>query len=219
MKRELRITEDGSHTIFVPELNEPYHSVHGAIQESKHVFLKHGFQTITKETIRILEIGFGTGLNALLTLAEANRTGKKIYYHAVEKYPLLAQEYHAINYERFIDGVIKGSLIKMHDAEWGEKIRLTSHFNLFKEWSDFRSMEPEGTFDLVYYDAFDPRKQPHLWNEEIFSRISSMVNPGGVFVTYTSKGIVRRALISCDFLVEKVAGPPGKREMIRAIRR
>jgi tRNA U34 5-methylaminomethyl-2-thiouridine-forming methyltransferase MnmC len=219
MKRELRITEDGSHTIFVPELNEPYHSIHGAIQESNHVFLKHGLQTISKETIRILEVGFGTGLNALLTLAEANRTGKKIYYHAVEKYPLVAQEYEAINYEKFINGVIKGSLNKMHDAEWGKKISLTSHFKLFKECSDFRSMEPDGTFDLVYYDAFDPQKQPHLWNEEIFCRISAMVNPGGVLVTYTSKGIVRRALISCDFLVEKVAGPPGKREMIRAIRR
>jgi len=219
MKRELRLTEDGSHTIFVHELDEPYHSIHGAIQESEHVFLKHGLRTISKDSIRILEIGFGTGLNALLTLAEVGKTGKKVHYHAVEKYPLEEREYSAINFEQFIAGPSAGSLIGLHEARWGETSRLSPDFTLFKEKSDFRSMEPEGPFDLVYYDAFDPQKQPRLWKEEIFRKISEMVVSGGVLVTYTVKGSVRRALISCDFKVEKVPGPPGKREMTRAIRR
>ncbi len=219
MKRELRITEDGSHTIFVPELDEPYHSIHGARQESDHVFLKHGLRTIRKDSIRILDVGFGTGLNALLTFAETDHKGQKVYYHTVEKYPLNEQEYQAINFEKIIAGVSPGSLISLHAAKWEKPVSISPDFTLYKEHADFRSMKPEGPFDLVYYDAFDPKKQPHLWSKEIFCMISRLVNPGGILVTYTCKGSVRRALISCDFEVEKVPGPPGKREMIRAVRR
>lgn len=216
MKRELRITEDGSHTLFVPGLDEPYHSIHGAIRESTHVFLKYGFNSVSKNPLRILEIGFGTGLNVLLTWSASIAGGTALYYHAVEKYPLTKQEYRQINYEHSIKGVPPGSLIRMHEAKWDEPVTLDNHLTLFKERSDFRQMNPEGPFDLVYFDAFDPKKQPHLWSEEVFRTISKLVPTGGILVTYTVKGAVRRALISCGFKVEKLPGPPGKREMIRA---
>jgi tRNA U34 5-methylaminomethyl-2-thiouridine-forming methyltransferase MnmC len=218
MERELRITGDGSHTVFVKELNEPYHSVHGAIRESEHVFLKHGFRTVHKSQLRILETGFGTGLNAVLTLVESRRLNKDVYYHTVEKYPLDRHEYLKINHEGLIREAGKGTLLRMHEAEWGKTIRLSPHFSLFKERSDFREMKPEGPFDLIYFDAFDPGKQPHLWTEEIFSRISDLSVPGAVLVTYSAKGSVRRALAASGFNVGKVQGPPGKREMIRAVR-
>jgi tRNA U34 5-methylaminomethyl-2-thiouridine-forming methyltransferase MnmC len=219
MKREFRITADGSHTLYVPELDESYHSVHGAIQESGHVFIAEGFRMMHKSPLRILEIGFGTGLNAMLTLAEAGRSGTHTFYHAVENYPLIAREFAEINHEQFVDGIDPGSLVRMHTAPWGEWIRLTDRFTLFKERADFREMDPQGTFDLVYFDAFAPDKQPHLWTGEIFCRLYQLLNPGGMLVTYASKGSVRRDMASCGFQVEKVPGPPGKREMTRAIKR
>ncbi|MCP4310533.1 MAG: tRNA (5-methylaminomethyl-2-thiouridine)(34)-methyltransferase MnmD [Bacteroidetes bacterium] len=219
MKREIRVTEDGSHTLYVPELDESYHSIHGAIQESHHVFLLHGLLTLDKESLNILEIGFGTGLNALLTLAEAQKRGIKINYHTVEKYPLDKEEYSCINFEELIEGISPGKLHKLHDASWGEAVTITENFTLTKELSDFRSMNPYGPFDLVYFDAFAPQKQAHLWSEEIFKKISGAVKPGGVLVTYTSMGSVRRVLTACDFDVNKIPGPPGKRHMIRASRR
>lgn len=218
MKRELRITGDGSHTLYVPELDEPYHSIHGALQESEHVFVNQGLRMVKKSSLRILEIGFGTGLNALLTLAESRKQGIHIYYHAVEKYPLQEEEHRQINYEQFIKGITPGSLDRLHSVPWEEEIHITDHFVLFKEQSDFREMESGEAFDLVYYDAFAPAKQPYLWSEKIFDRIFRMMNPGGILVTYTAKGSVRRALASCGFHVEKAPGPPGKREMIRAVR-
>jgi len=218
MKREFRVTEDGSHTLYLPELDEPYHSIHGAIQESLHVFLGQGFLTLDKPSVNILEIGFGTGLNALLTLAEAKRRSIEVQYHAIEKYPLDYEEYSHLNFETFIDGISPGSLMKLHDAPWEKAARITENFTLIKELSDIRAMNPKGPFDLVYFDAFAPQKQAHLWTEQIFSSIFKALEPGGILVTYTSKGSVRRALISCGFEVKKVPGPPGKREMIRAIR-
>lgn len=218
MKRELRLTEDGSHTLYLPELDEPYHSIHGAIQESRHVFLGHGLLTMDLSSLNILEIGFGTGLNALLTLEQAMEKKLTINYHAVEKYPLTPAEYSCLNFEKLAEAAPPGSLQRLHEADWDESVTIADGFTLRKEASDFRTMNLLNHFDLVYFDAFSPQKQPHLWSEEIFRRISNKVNPGGVLVTYTCKGSVRRALISCGFEVEKVPGPPGKREMIRAVR-
>lgn len=213
------LTEDGSHTMYVYGLDEPYHSTHGAIQESQHVFVGQGFQSMNQAYIRILEIGFGTGLNALLTLEEAHKRGVKVDYHAVEKYPLLKDEYNAINFETLVNGVQDGTFKNMHDSPWGEIIRISEDFTLYKEEADVRMMSPKGPFDLVYFDAFAPQKQAYLWTEEIFRRLSTMIKPGGVLVTYTCMGSVRRALISCGFEVNKVPGPPGKRTMIRATMR
>ncbi len=219
MKRELRVTEDGSHTIYVSDLDEPYHSIRGAIQESRHVFIEQGFNRIERSRVRILEIGFGTGLNALLTYTAAAKKGSGIYYYAVEKYPLDQDEFTQINHEKQIPGCPPGIYMQMHEAPWGEEIYLTDRFSLFKEHADFSEMAPPGGFDLVYFDAFDPQKQPHLWTEEIFYKIRQLTDQGGILVTYSAKGSVRRALVSCGFHVEKVPGPPGKREMIRATRR
>jgi len=219
MKRELRITEDGSHTLYVPEMEESYHSVHGAIQESRYIFLVQGFLTLDKAFLNILEIGFGTGLNALLTLAEAYKRDIKVRYHSIEKYPLDYEEYSRLNYEDFIEGLNPGNLRKMHESPWDEAVLINDHFTLLKEKSDLREIKLQGPYDLVYFDAFDPEKQAHLWTEQVFDRISSAVKPGGVLVTYTSKGNVRRALISCKFDVKKVPGPPGKRHILRATRR
>ena len=218
MERSLRLTEDGSFTLYVDKLDEPYHSIHGALQESMHVFIKQGLQRVSKSPLRILEIGFGTGLNALLTLRFAKQSNQEIHYHAVEKYPLTREEYPQLNFEELMEGVPKGSLNRMHEAPWGKTVSLAEYFSVFKEQADFRSMQPFGTFDLVYFDAFSPDKQPELWSESVFSTIEKCTQKGSVLVTYSSKGVVRRTLISCGFRVEKVAGPPGKREMIRAVR-
>lgn len=218
MERSLRLTEDGSHTLYVDKLDEPYHSTHGALQESMHVFIEQGLHTISKPALRILEIGFGTGLNALLTMQFAKQANQEVHYHAVEKYPLNRVEYSQLNFEQVIDGVPNGFLNLMHDAEWETPVQLSDRFTLFKEESDFRSMNPPGNFDLVYFDAFSPDKQPALWSADVFSIIQKSTRPGAVLVTYSSKGVVRRTLISCGFKIEKIPGPPGKREMIRATR-
>lgn len=218
MNRLLQLTEDGSHTFYLSELDESYHSMHGALQESEHIFINHGFKQVNKTYIRILEIGFGTGLNSILTLRESIKAGVRIHYHAVEKYPLTSSEYPRLNYEMLMDGVPEGILQKMHQTPWGQNVSLMTNFTIYKEQSDFRDMKPEGRFDLIYFDAFAPEKQPELWSEDIFSKIADLSNPGAVLVTYSSKGVVRRALRTCGFNVEKKPGPPGKWEMIRAIR-
>lgn len=219
MERELRITEDGSHTMYVPDLDEGYHSIHGAIQESMHVFIKQGLRTIQAADTRILEIGFGTGLNAILTHAEAALTGQRIHYHGVEKYPLVTDEYSKINFGEIRKDLQQDLFMAMHRAPWGEAVKIDPGFELFKEASDFRIMEAAGPFDLVYFDAFDPQKQAYLWTEELFSGIAERVRTGAVLVTYSAKGSVRRALKSSGFDVQKAPGPPGKREMVRAVKR
>ena len=219
MNREFRLTEDGSQTMYVNELDEAYHSIHGAIQESMHVFINHGFHNIRKSPLRVLEMGLGTGLNLILTLLESEKLGIDVYYHAVEKYPLVPSEYNMLNFEKIISCSPKGRLVKMHEALWEEDFNLTENFLIHKEKADFRSMNPSGKFNLVYFDAFAPDKQPQLWTAEIFSKLHVLLDPEAILVTYTSKGSVRRALISCGFEVIKLPGPPGKWEMIRATKR
>lgn len=218
MNRELRITGDGSHTLYVKDLDESYHSTHGALQESMHVFINQGFRSIEKSPMHILEMGLGTGLNVMLTLVEAQKSGAEVYYHAVERYPLSSDEFGKLNHEAIIPGIPGGSLIRMHEAPWGKAFNLSEDFMIYKEQSDFRAMDPKGTFDLVYFDAFAPDKQPELWTPDIFLRLHQLMNPQALLVSYTSKGAVRRALASCGFEVRKVSGPPGKREMIQAWR-
>jgi len=215
----MKMTDDGSHTMYVKEMDEPYHSTHGALQESMHVFIKQGLFNTKQKSLRILEVGFGTGLNALLTLKESIIRNLVIYYHAVEKYPLSASEYDQLNYEKVVDAVPEGVFSKMHNSPWGESVKITENFNLYKENSDFRSMVLPPHINLIYFDAFSPDKQPELWSPDIFSAISNVSDPGAILVTYSSKGTIRRTLTSCGFNVIKVAGPPGKREMVRALKR
>jgi len=219
MERSLKITEDGSHTMFVKGLDEPYHSTHGALQESMHVFIKQGLLTVKQPSVRILELGFGTGLNALLTLSQSISHKLDIHYHAVEKYTLKEHEYKLLNYEKFVDHLPKGTLHRIHSCPWGETVQISDRFTLHKEEADFRSMKLSPNINLVYFDAFSPDKQPELWTSNVFDSISQVTDTGAILVTYSSKGNVRRALNSCGFDVNKVAGPPGKREMVRAIKR
>jgi tRNA U34 5-methylaminomethyl-2-thiouridine-forming methyltransferase MnmC len=183
-----------------------------------HVFINQGFFQVRESPVHVLEIGFGTGLNMLLTLKASRKPGIDVYYHAIEKYPLLPSEYEKLNYERLITGIPTGSLKRIHQAPWDVEFDLTGHFRIFKERADIRSLDLKNKFDLVYFDAFAPDKQPELWSLEIFSSIFEQLNRGAVLVTYAAKGDVRRKLLSCGFHVEKVPGPPGKREMLRACR-
>jgi tRNA U34 5-methylaminomethyl-2-thiouridine-forming methyltransferase MnmC len=219
MERRLKITEDGSHTVFVNGLDEPYHSTHGALQESMHVFIKQGLLTVKQSSVRILELGFGTGLNTLLTLRESLSLNLDIFYHAVEKYPLTESEYKLLNYEKVVEHVPKGTLHRMHSCPWGEAVQISDRFTLYKEEADFRSMKLSPNINLVYFDAFSPDKQPELWTDEVIGPIAQVSEQGAILVTYSSKGVFRRTLSSCGFEVHKVAGPPGKIEMIRAIKR
>ena len=219
MERSLKITEDGSHTMFVKGLDEPYHSTHGALQESMHVFIKQGLLTVKQSSVRILELGFGTGLNALLTLSQSISLKLDIFYHAVEKYPLMEHEYKQLNYEKLVDHLPKGALHRIHSCPWGEPVQISDRFTLYKEEADFRSMKLSPNINLVYFDAFSPDKQPELWTHEVIGAVGHVSDPGAILVTYSSKGVVRRTLTSCGFAVNKVAGPPGKREMVRAIKR
>lgn len=219
MERILRITEDGSHTMFLRGLDETFHSVHGAIQESMHVFINQGLLTLNAPALRILEIGFGTGLNTLLTFSEALRNNLEIYFHTVEKYPLKESEFNRLNYEQLIDGLPEGILDQMHSCPWDEPVQITERFTLYKEKADFRTMNPPANINLVYFDAFSPDKQPELWSTEVLGTIAQVTGPGAVLVTYSAKGMVRRTMESCGFDAMKVAGPPGKREMIRAVKR
>jgi len=220
VEREIIITQDGSHSIKVSEMNITYHSIHGAIQESKHVFIKAGLKSLilTEGTgLNIFEMGFGTGLNALLTIIETEELQREIYYETVEQYPLDNGEVKSLNYCKQLDRTDLQSLFEqLHTSAWEKKINITKGFCLKKTKTNVLNFETSGTFELIYFDAFAPNVQPELWTTEIFEKMFSILKPGGLLVTYCSKGDVRRAMQAAGFVVEKLPGPKGKREMIRA---
>ena len=213
---EIVITEDGSHSIYVQSLDEHYHSVHGAITESQHVFIEAGLKQFKNRHIRILEMGFGTGLNALLTLAETDESNISIYYTGIEKYPLESTIIDSLNYESIIDPTWKGMLKLIHDSPWQQEVLIKPEFILKKLQCDMHEMELADEFDLVYFDAFAPEKQPELWTEDLFRQIFLSMRSHSILTTYSSKGTVRRNLKAAGFRVEKIPGPPGKHEMTRA---
>ncbi|MDR2809013.1 MAG: tRNA (5-methylaminomethyl-2-thiouridine)(34)-methyltransferase MnmD [Tannerellaceae bacterium] len=215
--REIQQTADGSLTLFVPEINEHYHSVNGAIQESDYVFITAGFHQVTKERIRILEIGFGTGLNVLLTLLEAEKMKKSfVEYHAVELYPLPDEIINALNYEEQVCPTRKGLFAALHAAPWDTPVGITKHFVLHKIKGDSNCCSLPASVDLVYFDAFAPDKQPEMWNQKIFDTLHECMADGGILTTYCAKGSVRRMMEKAGYSVERIPGPPGKREMLRA---
>lgn len=230
MKTILEITEDGSHTLYVPELDEHYHSTHGAIQESMHVFIDAGLRHCNKEHIHLLEIGFGTGLNGLLTLLEAEKLQKKVFYHTLERYPLAEAAAMQLNYpEQIATGAKTPPVVDdkkttrmfhlLHQTPWERATTITPSFTLLKEETDFSHPEqflPPRQYDLIYFDAFAPGKQPEMWRETIFQRLSTLCGDDAILTTYCAKGAVRRMLQSAGFTVERLPGPPGKREMLRA---
>ena len=217
MKREIIVTSDGSTTIFLPDWNEQYHSKHGAIQEAKHVFLRAGLDEIFKqdlEIISILEIGFGTGLNCFLTYLENDKT---IDYFGVEAYPVFNEEIKKLNYASELKSDNKQHIFKkLHSLPWEEKHQLSDKFSLTKRKQFFHNIDDENTFNLIYFDAFGAEHQPDLWTEEIFKKMFVALKENGILVTYSAKGSVRRAMQTVGFTVERLQGPPGKREMLRA---
>jgi tRNA U34 5-methylaminomethyl-2-thiouridine-forming methyltransferase MnmC len=220
MIRQLIITDDGSHSLFVPELDEQYHSIHGAIQESEHVFIRSGLALCSAPEIVIFELGFGTGLNAFLSQLFAEQNSRKITFITSEKYQLTPTEYESLNYASLIDAELNETFLKLHRCNWNVLSPITNNFQLLKLEGDFRNLKLEllPRFDLVFFDAFAPNKLPDLWNEMVYSKIFNQCNPGAVLVTYCAKGIVRRGLQQVGFRVERIAGPPGKKEMLRAIK-
>ncbi|MFT7899478.1 tRNA (5-methylaminomethyl-2-thiouridine)(34)-methyltransferase MnmD [Tenacibaculum ascidiaceicola] len=213
MKREIIITSDGSTTIHLPEWNEQYHSKHGAIQEAYHVFIRNGLKYVDTKSVSILEIGFGTGLNCFITLLEAK---KEIDYVGVEAYPVAKEEVEKLNYVSELEAENKQALFeKIHEVSWEEKHKITPKFSLTKRKQFFAEITDENYFDLIYFDAFGARVQPDLWTEDIFRIMFAALKPEGVLVTYSAKGSVRRAMQAVGFDVERLPGPPGKREMLR----
>lgn len=220
MKREIIITDDGSHSLYIPEMDEHYHSTHGAIQESKHIFIEAGLKACIKNEICVFEVGLGTGLNALLSIIASDEIPVKINYISIEKYPLTKEEYSALNYVEQTQFDCKPMFQAIHTCEWNNKIKLTQNFNFTKLIEDITTIDLENLplFDVVYFDAFAPNKQLGVWDQSIFRKIYEKCNPGGIFVTYCAKGEVRRNLQAVGFKVERLKGPPGKREILRAIK-
>jgi tRNA U34 5-methylaminomethyl-2-thiouridine-forming methyltransferase MnmC len=226
VKREILMTSDGSTTIHLPDWDEQYHSKHGAIQEAYHVFIKSGFEKVFGEmnsevqtNISILEIGFGTGLNAFITFLEGFEKNLNIDYVGVEAYPVVADEIHKLNYVTELKANAHQDIFDvMHSSSWDEKLSISKAFQLTKRKQFFADIQDEDVFNLIYFDAFGARNQPELWTEEIFQKMYNALQINGVLVTYSAKGSVRRALQTVGFLVERLPGPPGKREMLRAIK-
>jgi len=223
LERKIIKTSDGSVTIHLPEWDEQYHSKHGAIQEARHVFLKMGLhqwlELNSKRPLEILEIGFGTGLNAFLTLLESNRLDLQIKYTGVEAYPVVPTEVEMLNYPEAADAAsAEDQFKKLHAVPWEISAPITEKFSLLKNKLTFQELDITNQFDLVYFDAFGARVQPELWGEDIFNSMYKALRSNGVLVTYAAKGSVRRAMISAGFEVEKLPGPPGKREMLRAVK-
>ena len=220
MERQIIQTADGSSTIYMPELNEYYHSSHGALQEAQHVFIKHGLYSQISDYLTVLEMGFGTGLNALLSYFASEKRNQYIHYIGIEAFPPTQEELEAMNYSSF-SGTQEEEAIeiykRMHNSTWNQPVELAEHFVLEKKNIDFRALQLEpGSVDLIFYDAFGPRVAPELWTVECFQLAYDMLAQNGILVTYCAKGQVKRDLTSVGFLVEALPGPPGKREMTRA---
>jgi len=220
LKREIIQTQDGSTTILLPEWEESYHSKHGAIQEAYHVFIKNGLDLFKGKSVSILEIGFGTGLNAFITFLEATKASQPIDYVGVEAYPVLLDEALQMNYVSQLDASNTSEIFKaIHEFAWEEKQFISDNFSLTKRKQFFQDITDIEQFDLIYFDAFGFRVQPELWSLEIFKKMFTALKPDGVLVTYACRSSIKRAMLDSGFVVEKLPGAPGKREMLRATKK
>ncbi|WP_268123340.1 tRNA (5-methylaminomethyl-2-thiouridine)(34)-methyltransferase MnmD [Roseivirga pacifica] len=215
-------TSDGSQSLYRKDLNETYHSTHGAITESQYVFIQHGLDFLSeqgRESVSILEVGFGTGLNALLTLDWAKSHEQKITYSTLEPIPLTADIYTQLNYHELINGSVNQADLKhLHEAEWEQEHQLTDNFTFFKTQSKLQDFQSEKDFDLVYYDAFAPSKQAEMWDYDVLEKTADLMAEGAVLVTYCARGQFKRDLAALGLSVETLKGPPGKKEMVRGIK-
>lgn len=217
MKVELRETNDGSHTLFIPELNENYHSHHGAIQEARHVFINEGLIPLLNKNypINILEVGWGTGLNCLLSCLFSEN--KSIKYTGIEAFPIVQTLHEALNYVMYLENSSE-IFERLIMASWDKETKITNDFTLKKIHAKIQEWETEDKFDLIYYDAFGPRAQEEMWRKETLERVICMLKKDGFFVTYCAKGQLKRDLKELGCFVETLPGPPGKREMTRAVK-
>lgn len=222
MKREIITTADGSKTISLPDINENYHSTHGALQEAMHVFIQSGYKLLAErgEDFKILEIGFGSGLNAVLTLREVSKSNLAIHYSGLEAFPINKEEQEALDYISLEDlSEFSSELNKMHDVESSDLTKVTAQFSferIEKQLADWNA--PSDKYNLVYFDAFGPRVQPELWTEEVFQKMYNLLKWNGVLVTYCAQGQMKRNMKAAGFQLEALPGPPGKREMTRGIK-
>ncbi|MBT8375633.1 MAG: tRNA (5-methylaminomethyl-2-thiouridine)(34)-methyltransferase MnmD [Bacteroidia bacterium] len=225
MKRKIISTADGSKTIQLEEWNEQYHSIHGAKQEAEHVFIEHGLlfcidsiSKYNKQELSIMEMGFGTGLNAYLTLIASHKQRQNINYVGIEAFPVASKELDQLNYTSLCHPQFETYFHSIHNTGWEEKYQINNRFWLTKKEIHFNAISAQDDYHLIYFDAFGPRVQPELWEESMFLKMYMALKTQGVLVTYSAKGSVRRAMESVGFKVERLPGPPGKREMLRAIK-
>ena len=220
MKREVIRTSDGSSTIRIEAMEENYHSGHGALQEARHVFIQYGLEFLKeKDSIRVFEMGFGTGLNALLAAEFALEQGRHIEYTGIEAFPVEEELISQLNYNELVLPELTATYHQMHTASWGVTHPINSLFQFQKIHAKIEEWEaPLGLFDVVFFDAFGPRAQGEMWEIEILQKMHRLLLPGGVFVTYCAKGQLKRDLRSLGFEVESLPGPPGKREMTRGVK-
>ncbi len=225
MEKEIIVTSDGSHSIAIPAIGVCYHSTHGAIQESMHVFIDAGLRYTnslagTCHDLSILEMGLGTGLNALLTIVEAEKNRQKIYYEALELHPLETQLYTELNYcEQLQRPDLQPLFNLIHSCPWNSTVTLSSYVRFRKIKQDLQVYQGAGLFNIIYFDAFAPEVQPELWTGAMFEKLYALTGRPGLLTTYCSKSIVRKAMTAAGWQVEKIPGPPHKREMVRAIKR
>lgn len=219
MKLKVITTSDGSKTLQLTEWNEQYHSTHGAISEAQHVYINNGLNAISKQSISIFEMGFGTGLNTLMTIIEAKKYNKQITYYSIDKEPLPIELVQALDYVSQLKAHdLEATFTQLHSCKWNVMHTISDSFKLCKIHNTIENHDFNTTFDLVYYDAFGPRVQEELWRKDILKKLINCINEGGLLVTYCAKGEVKRILKSLGMTVESLAGPPGKREMIRAFK-
>lgn len=214
-------TGDGSHSLRNEALNETYHSVHGALQESVHVFIRNGLEhrlrDFHNESLSIFEVGFGTGLNALLTANYALENSVTISYTSIEAFPVPGEIWRTLNYGSTEEG--QKRFYSLHEAAWETEQQIVPRFRLRKMHITLEDMIlPASSFDVIYFDAFAPNKQPDLWTLPMLEKVTALLRPGGVFVTYCAKGQLKRDLKSLGLTTETLPGPPGKKEMVRATR-
>lgn len=218
------LTDDGSHSIISEQFNESYHSRHGALKESLHVFINAGLKALpNREQISILEVGLGTGLNAWLTILENQILGKTIDFTGIEPYPISLEMAESLNYptvlfEEDTEKDHKSCFLKIHEEAWEKPVNIVERFTLTKHKTTLADFSSDQKFDLIYFDAFAPNAQPELWTEAVFQQLFDLMAPGGIMVTYCAKGTVKRSLKAIGFTVETLEGPPGKREMTRAVK-
>ena len=221
MKLEIIDTLDGSQTIYLPDMDEQYHSIKGAITESNYVYIEKGFLFHKSKKPIVFEVGFGTGLNCLLTALQAQKHKRATTFYTIEKYPLQNEIVQQLNYGKQISEEAQKLFEKIHECNWNEPTQLTHYFNLVKLKADLieNDLNEIENYDIIYFDAFGPDKQAEMWQASIFKKIYSHTAPNGVFVTYSAKGVVRRELAASGFEMKRLPGPPGKFHMLRGIKR